>query len=143
MSNDPQMATPQDAAPNIPPAGGEAGNFSPQEFSDAMGDGELEPGNRAAPAQPAEDKAARPEAGSLQALYDIPVNITVVLGRTNIEVSQLLALDKGDVVELDRKVGEAIDILVNNRLVARGEVVMVDDQLGITMTEIIKNNQTG
>ena len=62
---------------------------------------------------------------------------------THIEVSDLLALDKGDVVELDRKVGEAIDILVNNRLVARGEVVLVEDRLGITMTEIIKSGQSG
>jgi flagellar motor switch protein FliN/FliY len=54
------------------------------------------------------------------------------------EVSQLLKLGKGTIVELDRKVGEAIDIYVNDRLVARGEVVLVEDRLGITMTEIIK-----
>jgi len=54
-------------------------------------------------------------------------------------VSQLLKLGRGAVVELDRKLGEAIDVYVNNRLVARGEVVMVDDnRLGITMTEIVK-----
>jgi len=60
MSNDPQMATPQDAARNIPPAGGEAGNFSPQEFSDAMGDGALEAGNQAAPAQCRPHQTTRP-----------------------------------------------------------------------------------
>ena len=54
------------------------------------------------------------------------------------EVSQLLKLGKGTIVELDRKVGEAIDIYVNDRLVARGEVVLVEDRLGVTMTEIIK-----
>ena len=54
------------------------------------------------------------------------------------QVSQLLKLGRGAVVELDRKVGEAIDIYVNNRLVARGEVVVVEDRLGVTMTEIIK-----
>ena len=58
--------------------------------------------------------------------------------RASMEVSQLLKLGKGTVVELDRKVGEAIDIYVNDRLVARGEVVLVEDRLGITMTEIIK-----
>ena len=79
----------------------------------------------------------------LEAIYDIPVNITVILGRTQIEVSNLLALNTGDIVELDRKVGEAVDIVVNNRLVARGEIVLVEDRLGITMTEIIKNNQSG
>ena len=54
------------------------------------------------------------------------------------QVHQLLKLGRCAVIELDRKIGEAIDIYVNNRLVARGEVVVVDDRLGITMTEIIK-----
>jgi flagellar motor switch protein FliN/FliY len=58
------------------------------------------------------------------------------------QVSQLLKLGRGAVVELDRKLGEAIDIYVNNRLVARGEVVMVDDnRLGVTMTEIVKGDR--
>jgi flagellar motor switch protein FliN/FliY len=58
-------------------------------------------------------------------------------------VSQLLKLGRGAVVELDRKLGEAIDIYVNNRLVARGEVVMVDDdRLGVTMTEIVKADRS-
>ena len=58
-------------------------------------------------------------------------------------VSQLLKLGYGSVLELDRKVGEAIDIYVNNRLVARGEVVVVDERLGVTMTEIIKSEDQG
>jgi flagellar motor switch protein FliN/FliY len=75
----------------------------------------------------------------LEAVYDIPVTVSAVLGRTTMQVSQLLKLGRGAVVELDRKLGEAIDVYVNNRLVARGEVVMVDDnRLGITMTEIVK-----
>lgn len=82
-------------------------------------------------------------ASDLAAVFDIPVNIAAVLGRTNMDVSDLLHLDSGDVIELDRKVGEAIDIFVNNRLVARGEVVLVDDKLGITMTEIIKADKAG
>ena len=57
-------------------------------------------------------------------------------------VSQLLQLNSGSVLELDRRVGEAIDIYVNNRLVARGEVVIVDERLGVTMTEIIKDGDT-
>ena len=110
------------------------------DFSSAMGDGD----NIAPPAGagPAESQTNIDPAG-LEALYDIPVNITVVLGRTHIEVTDLLALNRGDVVELDRKVGESIDILVNNRLVARGEVVLVEERLGITMTEIIKSKQAG
>ena len=77
-------------------------------------------------------------AKDLEAVYDIPVQVSAVLGKATMQVSQLLKLGRGAVVELDRKVGEAIDIYVNNRLVARGEVVVVDDRLGVTMTEIIK-----
>ena len=75
----------------------------------------------------------------LDAVYDIPVQVSAVLGRATMQVSQLLKLGRGAVVELDRKLGEAVDIYVNNRLVARGEVVMVDDnRLGVTMTEIVR-----
>jgi flagellar motor switch protein FliN/FliY len=74
-------------------------------------------------------------------VFDVPVNISAVLGRANLSVAQLLQLGQGSVLELDRKVGEAIDIYVNNRLVARGEVVIVDDRLGVTMTEIIKDGE--
>lgn len=74
----------------------------------------------------------------LEAVYNIPVKVSAVLGKTSMKVSQLMKLNKGAIIELDRKVGEAIDIYVNNSLVARGEVVVVDDKLGITMTEIIK-----
>lgn len=79
----------------------------------------------------------------LEAIYDVPVQLSAVLGRSNMQVSQLLKLGRGAVVELDRKVGEAIDIYVNNRLVARGEVVVVEERLGVTMTEIIKSDRTG
>src|SRR6185436_13210228 len=82
-------------------------------------------------------------AADLAAVYDVPVHIQAVLGRSSIEVASLLRLTRGSVIELDRKVGEAIDIYVNNRLVARGEVVVVDDRLGVTMTEIIKSEDTG
>tara|TARA_R110002110_G_scaffold46353_3_gene140167 strand:+ start:1704 stop:2063 length:360 start_codon:yes stop_codon:yes gene_type:complete len=77
-------------------------------------------------------------AQDLEAVFDVPVNVSAVLGKTHMEVSSLLKLGRGTIVELDRKVGEAIDIYVNDRLVARGEVVVVDDRLGVTMTEIIK-----
>ena len=78
----------------------------------------------------------------IDAIYDIPVQISAVLGKSTMQVSQLLKLGRGAVVELDRKVGEAIDIYVNNRLVARGEVVVVEDKLGITMTEIVKSDRS-
>jgi flagellar motor switch protein FliN/FliY len=81
-------------------------------------------------------------ATDLAPVFDVPVNISAVLGRASMSVAQLLQLSQGSILELDRKVGEAIDIYVNNRLVARGEVVIVDDRLGVTMTEIIKDGDT-
>lgn len=81
-------------------------------------------------------------ATDLEAVFDVPVQVSAVLGKSSMEVSQLLKLSRGAVIELDRKVGEAIDIYVNNRLVARGEVVLVEERLGITMTEIIKGGQS-
>lgn len=91
----------------------------------------------------AADPSAPRGARDLEAVYDIPVTVSVVLGKATMQVSQLLKLGRGAVVELDRKLGEAIDIYVNNRLVARGEVVMVDDsRLGVTMTEIIKADRS-
>jgi flagellar motor switch protein FliN/FliY len=77
-------------------------------------------------------------AADLEAVFDVPVQVSAVLGRSRMDVADLLKLGPGTVLELDRKVGEAIDIYVNNRLVARGEVVLVEDKLGVTMTEIIK-----
>ncbi|MDG1418045.1 MAG: flagellar motor switch protein FliN [Maricaulis sp.] len=78
----------------------------------------------------------------LAPVFEVPVNISAVLGKAHIDVNTLLKLTEGSVVELDRKIGEAIDIYVNNRLVARGEVVVVDDRLGVTMTEIIKDGDS-
>ena len=81
-------------------------------------------------------------AADLEAVFDVPVQVSAVLGRAHMAVGELLNLGPGTVLELDRKVGEAIDIYVNNRLVARGEVVLVEDKLGVTMTEIIKADRT-
>lgn len=78
-----------------------------------------------------------PTTEELERLYDVPVTISAVLGHTRLPVGDLLKLGPGMLLELDRKVGEAIDIRVNDRLVARGEVVLVDDRLGVTMTEIV------
>jgi flagellar motor switch protein FliN/FliY len=81
-------------------------------------------------------------ATDLEAVFDVNVNVSAVLGKATMEVSALLKLGRGAVVELDRKIGEAIDIYVNDRLVARGEVVLVEDRLGITMTEIVKGDRS-
>jgi flagellar motor switch protein FliN/FliY len=106
-----------------------------QQFDEHGGDG-------AAPAAGGgSDGADGRKSQELDAVYEVPVQVSAVLGRATMEVSQLLKLGRGAVVELDRKVGEAIDIYVNNRLVARGEVVVVDDRLGVTMTEIVKSDR--
>ena len=94
---------------------------------DALAASDGEPVNRAA--------------ADLEAVFDVPVKVSAVLGRSRMEVGELLRLGPGTVLELDRKVGEAIDIYVNDRLVARGEVVLVEEKLGVTMTEIIKQER--
>ena len=107
--------------------------------SDAMALEEFPEGTGLNPTDDAGDKTA----ADLAPVFDVPVNISAVLGKAHMSVSQLLKLNRGSVLELDRKVGEAIDIFVNNRLVARGEVVVVEDRLGVTMTEIIKTEDSG
>ena len=84
------------------------------------------------------DADASRNASDLEAVFDVPVQVSAVLGRTRMDIGDLLRLGPGAVLELDRKVGEAIDIYINNRLVARGEVVLVEEKLGVTMTEMIK-----
>ncbi len=106
---------------------GTAGTDVQDEFEDSLPEANKPPTN----------------AKELEAVYDIPVQVSAVLGKANMQVSQLLKLGRGAIVELDRKVGEAIDIYVNNRLVARGEVVVVEEHLGVTMTEIIKVDRSG
>ena len=121
-----------------------------QEGAEAAGGADEGSGDaaEAPPPAPVDDRGL-PDIGDLprsakdlEAVYDIPVQVSAVLGKTTMQVSQLLKLGRGAVIELDRKVGEAIDIYVNNRLVARGEVVVIEDRLGVTMTEIIKTEST-
>lgn len=77
---------------------------------------------------------------SLEAVFDVPVKVQAVLGRARMPIAELVSMRPGYVFELDRRVGEAIDILVNDRLIARGEVVMIDGALGVTLTEIVKQD---
>jgi flagellar motor switch protein FliN len=90
---------------------------------------------------PQDDNSGPKTADDLEAVFDVPVAVSAVLGRTKIEVGELMNMRPGTVLELDRRVGEAIDIYVNDRLVARGEVVLVEEKLGVTMTEIIKSER--
>lgn len=77
---------------------------------------------------------------SLEAVYDVPVRVQAVLGRARMPISELVSMHPGHVFELDRRVGEPIDILVNDRIIARGEIVMIDGLLGVTLTEIVKSD---
>lgn len=80
------------------------------------------------------------KAHSSPAVEDVPVKIAAVLGKTKIDVAKLKTLGDGAVIELDRKVGEPIDLYVNDRLIARGELVIKDGVLGVTMTEIVRDD---
>jgi flagellar motor switch protein FliN len=100
--------------------------------------GEMQTVEDAGALAPGDSDTVNRGAADLEAVFDVPVQVSAVLGRASMEVGELLKLGPGAVLELDRKVGEAIDIYVNNRLVARGEVVLVEEKLGVTMTEIIK-----
>jgi len=118
---------------------GDDGDFNLDELDGDAQDFDSDTGTHEVPSHVPE----RPRSASdLEAVYDIPVQVSAVLGKAHMQVNQLLKLGRGAVVELDRKVGEAIDIYVNNRLVARGEVVVVEERLGVTMTEIIKTDRS-
>jgi flagellar motor switch protein FliN/FliY len=97
----------------------------------------------AAQEEPGTELAVPGQGDRLRAVYGVPVQVAAVLGRASIPVNQLLRLGRGAVVELDRRVGEPVDIFVNNRLVARGEVIVVGDRLGVTMTEIVRADTAG
>ena len=91
---------------------------------------------------PLMEEMEAPNSGrDLESVYDIPIKVSAILGNARLKVKDVMKMRKGEVVELDRSVGDAIDIWVNNRLVARGEVVVVEEKLGITMTEIIKTDK--
>lgn len=113
-----------------------------QEEAEATADADAEAESESSLLQDAGDEQNMiRSATDLEAVFDIPVSVSAVLGKSTMQVSSLLKLGRGAVIELDRRVGEAIDIYVNNRLVARGEVVVVDERLGVTMTEIIKSDR--
>ena len=104
----------------------------------------------AAPRMAMEEFGAAPKPGggpvtldgpNLDVILDIPVSISMEVGSTEISIRNLLQLNQGSVVELDRLAGEPVDIVVNNRLLARGEVVVVEENFGVRVTEIIQGRQ--
>ena len=77
---------------------------------------------------------------NIELLLDVSLRVTVELGRTRMKLSQILELQHGSVVELDRLAGDPVDIFVNDRMVAHGEVVVVDDKFGVRITDMISPN---
>ena len=115
----------------------EARLLAPTHFdaeSDDAGNGQSEDWSYDRPTGP-----AAPD--DLHAVFDVPVKVQAVLGRSRMDIGELLRLKPGAVVELDRRVGEPVDIFVNNRLIARGEVVLIDSALGVTLTEIVRQDR--
>jgi flagellar motor switch protein FliN/FliY len=96
---------------------------------------------QAAPSTPPPPPAGAVASSDLQAVFDVPVKVQAVLGRSRMDIGELMRLKSGDVVELDRRVGEPVDIFVNNRMIARGEVVLIDSALGVTLTEIVRQDR--
>jgi flagellar motor switch protein FliN/FliY len=101
------------------------------------------PSGKQANVKPAQFDALQPEGaaggapGNLDLILDIPVTISMELGRTSINIRNLLQLNQGSVVELDRLAGEPMDVLVNGTLIAHGEVVVVNEKFGIRLTDVI------
>ena len=86
---------------------------------------------------PAAAPARSPDEAGLDLLLDVPLQVSVELGRTRLTVSEILALRVGSVLELDKMVGEPGDVLVNGTLIARGEVVVVDEKFGVRIVEVL------
>jgi flagellar motor switch protein FliN/FliY len=78
---------------------------------------------------------------NLQLILDIPLRVTVELGRTKMPVNELLALGQGSVIELNKLAGEPMEVLVNDKLIARGEAVVVNEKFGVRLTDIISTKE--
>ncbi len=98
----------------------------------------MEEFDEGSPPRPVEMKEGAPE---LDVILDIPVSISMEVGNTQIPIRNLLQLNQGSVIELDRLAGEPLDVLVNGTLIAHGEVVMVNDKFGIRLTDVISQSE--
>lgn len=123
---------------------GSASSVGADDWAAALAEQEAADSAQAAAAQPTAKvfqslvaESVPPAANNLDLILDIPVHLTVELGRTKIAIRNLLQLAQGSVVELDGLAGEPMDVLVNGYLIAQGEVVVVNDKFGIRLTDII------
>ncbi|WP_313025135.1 flagellar motor switch protein FliN [Pseudomonas lopnurensis] len=124
----------------------EAGDASQDDIDALLNQGPAEAAPAPAPRAPLEDFASGPkpsgmqlglEGPNLDVILDIPVSISMEVGSTEISIRNLLQLNQGSVVELDRLAGEPLDVLVNGTLIAHGEVVVVNEKFGIRLTDVI------
>jgi flagellar motor switch protein FliN/FliY len=114
---------------NVDPTDSSAGNPSP-----------VEPGaadNKSHAFSPVKGQHGDSQQAKLDFILDIPLEITVELGRTKMLIHDLLKLGQGSVIELAKPAGETLEILANNRLIAKGDVVVMNDKYGIRLTEVI------
>lgn len=136
-SEEPEFVPPTSEGEVLPPEGSEPDfNMGTELAFDDLPD----PPGMEMPLKSAFAPAEEEGGPSLQAVYDVPVRVQAVLGRARMPISELVSMHPGHVFELDRRVGEPIDVLVNDRLIARGEIVMIDGLLGVTLTEIVKSD---
>ncbi len=93
------------------------------------------------PAENAENKEISDEELKLDVILDVPVTVSMEIGRTQVNIRNLLQLNQGSVIELDRFAGDPMDVLVNGTLIAHGEVVVVNDKFGIRLTDVISPSE--
>jgi len=85
-------------------------------------------------------ESGKADDSSIRAMLNVNLDVQIVLGRSRMPINQLLALSRGSVIELDKKIGEPVDVMINDRLVARGDLVKVgENRIGVTLTEIVKD----
>jgi len=160
MNEDEKLAAEWESAMTESGEGGESGNVedewaaamaeSEQADSTAKSDGEKVTNEASENVQPAplqnfdgQPTPATPPSGSpdLDIILDIPVTISMEVGNTSIPIRNLLQLNQGSVIELDRLAGEPLDVLVNGTLIAHGEVVMVNEKFGIRLTDVVSPSE--
>lgn len=135
MAADAKDESPDAAAPEDTAEAADANGAASAEDSkiDDLPLAEGKPPKKESYPQPTPEEFAR-------SIYDVPVKVKAILGRVEMPVKDLVALKRGEVIKLNKRVGEPVEIWVNDRLVARGEVVLVEGILGVTLTELVKEN---
>lgn len=145
LSEDEKLAAEWEAAMEEAGGDGEDGADPTDEWAAAMAEADgAETADDGVRTAPMEDFGHQPVTGSpsgtepdLDVILDIPVTISMEVGNTQIPIRNLLQLNQGSVIELDRLAGEPLDVLVNGTLIAHGEVVMVNEKFGIRLTDVI------